>query len=488
MKKLPYSLVTITFIFLTACGGGGGGSNSGGGSGGGSPVTTSDIALSEVVISPADVLATTSYQSNVAYTTFEHIKKYLGRFESLIFTNAYAVTGCGILCSPSYPPVNMGTTQQITQKIVSGNLVKLDVKFSKINSSDSVSCDFTNAGILVNSIWLTNLNTNDSIASLTIPSKVDSTCKLTYTTADYFISGSTNTAYALDTQLTPNITDVIPAGDPAFNTSTNPLIISSGQVSEISISNGVVTQTQLTTPSVTLGTYMGAMAYNGAYLVGVSTSAENPIIVFQKGSTSFQVFRTTTSNGYGSVFINSDGNFVWNNVYLMKVFNPVTLATTPYTPSSQPSAMFGANGRYLSWIMSDRCMIWDTSNGNWVNLYLYPTYATVDPWGLYGVSQTISYSRISRNYAYCVDGTARGYTRYNLTTGVGVGINLDNSNLVASSYQIFSDVAYATTTNTSNSDVLYVKIDLATGTVSNLGIISSGTRKVVNLKKVNGAS
>jgi hypothetical protein len=478
-------LLLISLIVLTACGGGG--STSGGGSDGGSPVSSVDIALSEVTISPGDVLATTTYQTNVAYTTFEELKKYLGRFESLIFTNAYAVTGCGVLCSPAYPPVNIGTTQQITQKLVSGNLVKLNVKFSKVNSSDSVSCDFTNAGILINNIWLTNLSTNDSIANLTIPSKVDSTCNLTYTTADYYISGSTNTAYALDTQITSKVADIIPAGDPAFNTSTNPLIISSGQVSELSILNGVVTQTQLTTPSITLGTYMGAMAYNGTYLVAVSTSTGNPIIVFQKGSKSFQNFRPY-SNGYASIFINSDGNFVWNNTYQMNIFNPVTLSTTPYTPSSQPSAMFGANGRYSSWIMSDRCMIWDTSNGNWVNLYLYPTYATVDPWGPDGVPETFSYSRIIGKYAYCVDGTFRGYARYNLDSGSGVGVNLDNLNLIASSYQIFSDVAYATTTNTSNSDVLYVKIDLVTGVVSNLGVISSGTRKVVNLKPIKGAS
>ena len=485
-------LITASLVsMLSACGGGGDSGNSASQT----PGTSTAIVMRNIVLNPADILAETTYNGTRTALLTDFISRSFAKLEAMIIPNAYATTGCGRLCSPAYPPVNIDTQQNITQKIVSGSIAPIQVIFDTEISGQNVACDFTNVQILVNKIWITNLSTNDFIANLSTPKTVDSNCNVTYSVADYFISGSTSNVYKLDTQLTGTIKDVIPAGDPAFNTSGNPLVVNySGQVSDISIDNtGAVTQTELTTPSVSVKTYMGSITYNGTHLMAIADSINDPVVVFTKGSAAFQLFRPN-SGTYHTVFINSDGDFIFNDVYKMYKLNPTTLATSDYAPSAQPSAMFGANGRYQTWLMSDRCVVWNTANGDWANLWFYPQYTNVDPWRYNEYfpgnppNTTFSYARLSDKYAYCVDGTLSNYVRYDVTQGTGVSVNLSNYGYIASGYQIYSNVAYATVTNTNNSDVQYIQINLNDGAVTNLGVITAGTRKVISLTPIQGIS
>jgi hypothetical protein len=494
LPAFPYAFIII--LLLTACGGGGGSgssssiSQSSGGSGSSSSSTPSSyqVVLSQAQITPTTILATTTQTTNVAYLFLDKVYNSAHKFLNMVMPNAYAVTGCGILCSPSYPPVSASATQQITQQLLNGSLVPLSLVFNPAPSTTTtIPCDFTNAGIQVNNLWLLDNSTNNALASLTVPVSADNSCKLTYATNDYLILANGN-VYQLNQNITGTITDIIPANDPDFNTSPNTLLISGSMVSELSISNttGQVTLTQLTTASAPVRTYMGAITYDGNHLIGVSSTFPG-WVVYTKGSTSFQIIRDNTGGGYGSVFQYDAGKFVLNYVYIFYTVDPVTLTQTPWTPSTQAHAMYGANGRYQTYLMSDRCVLWDYSNGNWSNLNFYPQYLNQDPWGPTAAAGSPSYSRLlSNGKAYCVTGQLNGFARYDVSTSTGTGFDLDTAGYLASSYKLFSNVAYATVTNTSNSNVEYIQMNFDTGVLTYLGTITSGTRQVVSLVKMGG--
>ena len=332
------------------------------------------------------------------------------------------------------------------------------------------------------------------------------------------IKGSDGSVYLLDSQITGQISDVIPSGDPAFNTSNNPLVISkTGDISEISIAaNGSVTQTQLTTASAPLtagnnpngSVPLGSVAYNGTYLVGVAANFSG-LVVYQKGTTAFRIVRDNFGGSYYSIFISPNNEMVWGSASSpKKVLNLTDLTLTDYAPSGArttngntvyPVGMFGANGRYSSYVLSDRCMLWDTKLGGWMSLFNFPN----NPAGT--INDTLSgsdvslvgnarysYARISKNFAYCVatssgNGVPNYFARYNIQNGTKIGVNLDNFGFLASGgYQVFEKNAFATITNTSNSDVQYVEINLETGAVTDRGVITVGTRKVTKLVPISG--
>ena len=504
-----FLLLIVTIIagaILVACGGGGGGgdsTSSGGGgnsgsSGGGSTTApaSNQVILTQATITPSTVLATTTQTTKVAFLLLDKVQRSFNQVLKTIVPHAYAVTGCGQLCSPSYPPVSASSTQQITQQLAGGSLVPLSLVFSPASTSGVIQCDFTNAGIEVKNLWLLDETTNNVLASLSVPVSVDSNCNLTYATNDYLILSS-GAVYQLDKNITGTITDIIPANDPAFNTSPNTLIISNSMVSEliISTSTGQVTLNQLTTTSAPVLTYMGAIAYDGTHLIGVASSFQG-WIVYEKGSTAFKLVPDTTNTGYYSTFINSQNKFVVGKAITKNVIDTTTLDQTPYV-TQITTGMYGANGRYGSWIMGDRCIVLDTNSGNWVSLNQYPNNVQSskgnnesDLLFSYTGGVGYSYSRIYGNNAYCVSGAGKllsSYVKFNLDTQSGQGFDLNAAGYLASSYQVFSNVAYATVTNTANSNVEYIQLNFDTGVLTYLGTIITGTRQVTQLVKMGGA-
>lgn len=82
---------------------------------------------------------------------------------------------------------------------------------------------------------------------------------------------------------------------------------------------------------------------------------------------------------------------------------------------------------------------------------------------------------------YCVNGTKSVFVRSDLSSGKTVTVNLDTLGYIPTDYKVYSDKAYATVTNTTDSSVQYIEIDLATGLAKYLGTITSGDREVVDL-------
>lgn len=465
-------------LLLASCGGGGSSSsnnsNTGSGSGGGGTVGPVSVSLETVALSPEDVLAKARYDASLAQASFGTIKarEFLNALSDLLISPANA---------QSNSPIKISNSQDITRKLESGSLVSISVTYEIDGTGASPSCDLSTGEILVNKIWIANRNTNDFIANLSVMSSVSSDCNATYETSDYFIDGQTNQAYKIDEDILGSVNDVIPAKDPAFNTSDNALLIlAGGQVAELEFAEGIATVTQLTADSLRLQDRYWEMAYDGTYLVGFAARDGNPIVVYKKGSTSFELIRVE-GNGYINMFINSAGDFVWKQGMTdMKVVDPVSLSLTPYeTAAPQPSGVFSHRGRYESWVLGDRCILWNMADGSWINLYFYPQNTDVETGGA-----RLDYVRLSDKYAYCVDSTFDGYARYDLEDGVGVGVDLARFGLVANSYKLFEDFAFAEVTNTANSDVEYIEIDFSNGDVTQLGVIKQGSRKVIELQPV----
>jgi hypothetical protein len=503
-KFIPFTLVITACALLAACGGGGGGGTSISTSSPSptAPTNTGPVAIkvTGLTILPTDVLATTVYSPSLVGSISEFFDRANQRLLRAVVPNAYAVTGCGRLCSPAYPPVSFDTTQEVTRRIVSGTLSKIDVAFETVVANTPVACDLTNAEIKVNKLFFTNKSNTDSIANLTIPTSVSADCKLTYRTSDFFIK-STGEMYELDKSIiNGNIKDVIQAGDPSFNSSNNPLLVSSANpanyyadctVSELSLnsSTGAVVMTELTSVNAPVACYGGALAYDGNYLIAAANSFAG-FVIYQKNSTAFKFFRNANNSGYGSIFINNEGQFIRNQVFDMYVFDPVALTNTPWSPSRQADAMYGHMGRYKTWIMSDRCMAWNYSNGDFINNGLYPAYKDVGAWdafsGGYNPNYNPSYARIVSKYAYCVTGDLRGFSKVDLDSKSGIGFDLDKEGFLAKNYDVFANSAFVTIINTANSDKVYVELDFTTGKVINRGVISQGNRKVVSLLPIRG--
>lgn len=494
---LRASLVAPVAMALAACGGGG--SSSSGSSivtipTGTTPTAPSgtsaptSVVVSTIRIQPSDVLATTTYAPSLTYHISDYLNSRFAALHNLIIPAAYA---------QSAPLVKISNQQNISKRLVSGNLIPIAVTYATPPAGNTAKCDLSSAEILVNKIWITNEKTNDVIANLSVLSSVDANCNGSYSTSDYVISGVSGKVFKIDQNITGSISDVIAANDPAFNASSNGLLVmSNGQVQELDVQADKVTITQLTTDSIKLmvRTGVNAIAYDGTYLVGVSDSPGSPIIVYKKGEVAFKIFRPNTENSYPGIFINPEGNFVWNDVLTMHVLDPVTLSISPYRPYTQPTSapgttpigfqgppnMYGARGRFGKWVMGDRCIIWNTANGDWINLNFYPKFAKIG----FPPNQRLDYSRISGKYAYCVDGTYSGYVRFDLEKGEGVGVDLTQKGFIASGYEIFQDVALARITNSANSNVEYIQINLSDGAVTRLGVITAGTRRVISLVQI----
>ena len=97
-----------------------------------------------------------------------------------------------------------------------------------------------------------------------------------------------------------------------------------------------------------------------------------------------------------------------------------------------------------------------------------------------------SYARLSGQYVYTVNRDKAVYVRFDVETGKSTVVNLDSLGFLAKNFTIFTDVALVEVVNSANSDRKYVEIDWATGKVTDRGIITAGTRKVVSPVPLGG--
>lgn len=521
-----YVFATCLAVALTACGGGGGssgsassgsGSGSGSSSGTGSRGSTSKtqaITLTSLQVKTTDILATTAPSQKLGVLMLDHLQRFFKRSSDMLMSTAYADNSCGQLCQPNYPPANIPAQQQLTAKLGSGGVLStLSPVFSTANPSQ-VQCDFTNVGVLVNSIWLLDTSSQNALVNLSVPTSVDSSCNLTYTAGDYVVIGSTGQVVALNQTITSDVSDMLPAGDVGINQGTNAIYLSKadGLIRELTIdpASGGVSLTVLTTASQPISTLQGAfnhnLAYDGTYLVGNAQSFSG-LVIYKKGTSAFQILRNSSMNfldDQGVFVVTNTGSAVSND---FEALNPSAAALGPWTPSSGPAysagtdhpySIGGGYGRFGTVVAGNVCNLWDYAKKSDMDIASYPTvYSSSLPASAsVGASldrlPTVSYSRLSGQYLYCVDANAAQYTRWDVTAGQSVSINtdslgyvIDTAQFMHNAFTVASDRAYAKVTNTANSNVEYIEISFTTGQATYLGTISAGGRDVVNLVKAS---
>lgn len=500
ISSISLALLTIA---LTACGGGGGGdSGTSTGPTGNVPSgpTTQSVSLTGLSLRTTDILATTQPTTKTAALFLHGLDKASSRLGSMFMGTAMA-DNCGTLCQPAYPPANMPAQQLLTARLGSaGALASIAPVFSATNAS-AVKCDFTNVGVKVNSIWWLDVKSQNALVNLSVPTSVDSSCNLTYTTGDYVVFG-TGQAVALNQDVIGDISDMIPAGDQGFNSSGNAIYLSksTGLVRELQITTaGVISRVDLTTTSQPTcsraGAFSGQVAYDGNYLVG-NASGFSGLLIYKKGDTAFKMIRdanqTLNTPCTTSVTMDDAKQFIVfqnSSAYVVDAVNATESVWAKYAQQA-PQSLIKFTGRSGSIIGGDRCNYWDYSKATETTIYAAPA---VQSWNLpYAgdatdmitpMSVSPRYSRVSEGYAYCVSAAMNWFIRQDLTTGNLVNVSLDPLGYIATGYQVFSDRAYATVTNTANSNVEYVEIDFTTGKAKYLGTITAGGREVVSLMK-----
>lgn len=499
--------VAISAIILSACGGGGGSDSTPPASGSSGSNTTpvaagpQAIALSGLSIGTNDVLTTTQPSTKVSVLVLDSLKSFFNRTGDMVISSAYASTNCGVLCQPAYPPANMPAQQQLTARLASGGaLASISPVFTTANAS-AVKCDFTNVGVKVNSIWWLDVKSQNALVNLSVPTSIDSGCNLTYTTGDYVVFGATGKAVALNQDVIGDISDMIPAGDQGFNSSTNTIYLSksTGLVRELQIDQtGNVARVDLTTSAQATcskaGSFGGQVVYDGTYLVGNAVEFSG-LVIYQKGSTAIKTIRDTNTAFNTpcttSVVINDQKQLIAfqnNSAYIVNPTNATSTVWDKYVQN--PQALMKFTGRSGSIIGGDRCNYWDYAKSQETSIYATPVTWNLPYAGdviqvINQLSVAPKYSRVSEGFAYCVTAQMNNFVRQDLSSGNVVKVNLDSLGYLVSSFTVYSDRAFATVTNKNNSNVEYIEIDFITGAASYRGIISAGGREVINLVKAS---
>lgn len=524
IKIILLSLVLI----ISGCGGGGGGNTSNLTSGtdtntnpspSSNTVVTANghkLSLVQVAWAKNDIIASTKLPTTVAGVSVlkQQIQNLLNRF----IPTAYAIT-----YQPTYPPVTYDPSFQASRKLINGNLVKLDpvVKIYQRDSNgkivlDSnglpievlVTCDLSNVEISITQVYELFASGPDFLANVNVPDTVLSDCRVTTRQSWIYVTGAGLT-FDVTSAFANGVKDIIPAGDPAFNQSDTPLIIdTSGIVKYAQIqADKTLKIVQLTSPDAPIETsYTGAIAYDGRYLLGASrfdAAQSATYFVYQRDSNSFRIFRPGSSsfgwetNFYLSTGLDDQGRFLFHyassefqalntsNLSYANAFSPPSNISAPPTTSNFPGNMYGLQGRYGKWLMSDRGVIWNYETKQSLCLMTYPNTST----SLTNYSNCAwggKYVRLWNKYAYAVDRDMRLFVRYDLDTGLGTSFNLDTAGYLAKSFKVFRNLAMVEVVNVSTSDRKYVELNFDDNKLIERGIITSGGRTADTFTSIGG--
>lgn len=528
-----FASTLLVALGLTGCGGGGGGSTTSTASPSPAAVraVNQKLTLTRVSWGKNDVIANTKVGApKVASLSNQLLQLWQWPFRALghLIPTAYAQ-----VVQSTYPPVTYDPGFLASRKLIRGDLFSLD-PIIKVYERDAngqvvldkdgkpveitVTCDLSTAEISIIKVFELFADGGDFLTQVDIPDLVKEDCSIQtrrawlYVTAGGETYDVTTGLYDETTGLPGGVNDVIVAGDPAFNQSATPLVVDSNGVVKYAQlqadkSLKLVQLTTLDAPIVTNVT--GSFAYNGQYLLGASTSSSSSsalFFVYEKDSTAFRLFRPGSSdsiggygwntNGYLNVGLDDQGRFLFHHasdyfralntsdLTFSEAFSGLTNTApgaTPVVNTSWPIGMFGFQGRYGKWIMSDRGALWNYETRTSLCLMNFPnTSPSVDNcWGG-------TYVRLWGKYAYAVDRDKNIFVRYDLDTGTGVGFNISNSGFLAKDFKVFKDLAMVEVVQSSTSDRKYVELNFDSNQLIERGVITSGGRTVDTFTPTGG--
>lgn len=500
------------------------------------------LTLTSISLSYDDIIAQTETDDTVASREMsplsqlqEFIVGHTNRFS--FFTKAHA---------DIYPPVQTYADFIASKKYVDGALFSLDpivVYFKRDDAGDivldendqpivlEVECDLSAAEIRVNKVFLLNEKTKDFLSLVTVPDSVNEDCVLEFRDA-LLVVKNTGETFEI-TGVDGGLSDVMPAQTPGHNSSDEALLVIGDQIYSLEISSdNTIILTQLTSPDAQIAIYSGrvraagAFAYDGQYLLGTSSSAvasTATFFIYEKGTTAFRILRPQEydSNYQLAVILDDKGSFLFhyasNQFHVLNmedltyvshldylgivpigyqtvgdadpeplyeplcdenIFDPNSLENCSYSYVGR--ATNGAVGRFDKWIVGDRATAWNyESFENTGSILCMPDLM------INGACDPI-YMSIVGSELYAVDKNKAKYARYDLETRIGTFVNLDDSGYLATDFEVFKDLAMVVVTDSSNSDKVYVEVNLLTGTVINRGVISEGSRKVLEFLPLSG--
>jgi hypothetical protein len=410
LQKIKYAAGVAALALLASCGGGGGGgTSSGGGAQSGNTTVqtappTSDVSpagqtltITSLQLAASDIIANTKPQSSstIISSIFDDFKKYSYKLLGGLIPNSYAV-----VYQSTYPPVTYDPNFLASRKLINGNLVRINpiVKYFEKDSTGKsverqIQCDFTNTELHIAKSYELNPATGDLLVMAEVPKTVDKDCKMGFSPEILYVQGSGNVFIVTSAFKSP-IADVIQANDPGFNNSNSPLVIDAvGLIKTIELqSDGLLKLTDLNTLSAPINTdYTGAFAYDGNMLIGASSGSNNfqsaTYFVFKKGSAEFKILRPVgwSTNYYLSSILDDKGRILFHYASNeFQVLNTVDWSYTTLIPQSAPMMsgsgfpgnMYGAQGRYGKWILSDRGVLWNYESKASLCLMTYPNSDT----------------------------------------------------------------------------------------------------------------
>jgi hypothetical protein len=414
--------------------------------------------------------------------------------------------------------IKPGNNFGFTNKIENGKLVTLNVQLEG-RDGNPTKCDTSTAEIKVHKIWGINPGKGHLLVKATTPSVVNTDCTVEYKDGMYVV---TEQGAAIEVAIDGDkVVRVIEAGDEARNLSDRALLIfQSGAIATLDVnSEGNAVVSTLTNSGLPIKfQHDYTLAFDGTYLVGLSAERRDVVLVFNTIDTSFKFITTSMSDPgssavessgyYSSIFLTHTGKFVWHEMNAYSRELNITAGTyTPWAPiqpsivntqwntpmqvAVQPGGQYGFKGRSGQWILSDRCQAWNYETKEWrvpthPTLHSYPTNNV--PWQYVGAGGGMSYVNMANGFVHCVNQTGNIFTRLKLDDLSITRFDTDQLQFFFSAgkkYEIFQDKAMLWgAVSTSNGDIKVMELNFDTGTVKDHGVISVGTRKVVELVPV----
>lgn len=509
-------LAAVGLVLLSACGGGGAGTDT--------PVVpdpprvSQQVVLSSISIKQDDLLVQTASSSTKFSALIDSVKRYF--FDNLLPTGtAYANGETQII-----PGENFG----FTSKVVDGKLVSLSVQLQGVGGEPPLCGDGT-AEVRVHNVWPVSVDKGHLLANITVPTTINPDCTVAYspTPVTYVIlpDGS-----VMDTSIDgDSIVDVVGAQETGRNLSGSALVIyTSGLVRKFNIlPDDSVEVQQLNDAALPLRLMkaplpsnatnaqvfeyersqqanIGAIAFDGRYLVGMSAERKDAVFVFdtQTENTKFVFVKSGdrfSNYGADAVYLNDEGEFIWTNgwgEYSRKI-NPAAGTYTLWEPTLPGSdvgskmigkPMYGFRGRFGKWVLSDRCAAWNYQTGDFQDI-AGGLAVNTNPDDLGIPWANAIHSRVYGDVAACASAKGNIFTRVNFNTGQMTTFNTDALGFffsAARTFQVTSKRAILSDAVDTSGSIRMMELNFETGQVVDLGVVATGNRQVTALVPVGG--
>lgn len=378
-----------------------------------------------------------------------------------------------------------------------------------------IDCDLSGVEINVVEVRRLNLLDESLIAEVLLPTVLDADCKAVFSSRTIVINDQKSVFDVTDEFQLGSVVTLIAAKDLSFNDSEEAIIdFGDGVLRGLRFENNTVVIEELTATGVEINTQgRGAFIYDGTNLiVSQRNSGETLTLVsFERGSTEFEFFRPYPNeyeSGYklvlgaeGEKILIEEGRVRYLNweeksvlgLGLNMPFEPNTLNSAHpcfgaiYATDSnesypveclylgQDNWLYGGRffGRYGDWLIDERNGAYNYKTGEVSgNIHCLPT-VTASCWMWADFFDQLD------NRLYVVSNDRSRFIRFEIGTRDYSLINLDDFGYLADSdYYITPDDAFVNIANSANSNKEFIQINYDSGTVTNLGVISEGSRDV----------